>query len=566
MNRTQSNILRAAIVVVTIATATPSLLCAQDQTVGGSILHEVFPNTPSDNYLRYLQTVGKVPLYPWASRPFSQRELRKLIPRDTLHPWSHRLVEAGRTAYSIRIGIIQPNVTLRYNSAFAYGSNDGPVWAGRGVTSATQAGFYAGWGPVAVTFAPLAFRAQNQAFEIRNTGRTGKLAFMDPNRGGVDRPQRFGDTPYEKIDPGQTTIRVDLPYVTGGVSTANQEWGPGQDLPVILGNNAAGFPHIFLGSSEPINIFVASVHLKAMWGELFQSDYSPVTGPDRFVSQLEPGKKRFTTGFVVAVQPRGLTGLEVGAARFFHSIWPLSGIPRSYATKLFQGFLKSGLPPDPTPDPRIPDNTGQGIADNQLVSGFFRWVAPHSGFELHGEYGREDHSYDFRDLSQEIDHSRAYTLGMRKVFQSKVDRLTAGRVEIMNFQLPQLERYREEGEIYTHGLLRQGHTNMGQLLGADLAVGSGSGSVMAVDNFTENGRWTASWTRIVRQENGDYLLLGVRTPRSIDVIHALAYEATRSFREYELTYGLTLVRDFNRDFKSDKTNVNVLLGVRYLIP
>jgi hypothetical protein len=90
--------------------------------------------------------------------------------------------------------------------------------------------------------------------------------------------------------------------------------------------------------------------------------------------------------------------------------------------------------------------------------------------------------------------------------------------------------------------------------------------VLAVDNFTQKGRWTASWTRIVRQESGDYLLLGVRTPRSIDVIHALGYEATRSFRAYEITYGLTLVRDFNRDFKSDKTNVNALAGVRYLIP
>ena len=30
---------------------------------------------------------------------------------------------------------------------------------------------------------------------------------------------------------------------TAGVSTANQQWGPSADLPLLLGTNAAGFPH-----------------------------------------------------------------------------------------------------------------------------------------------------------------------------------------------------------------------------------------------------------------------------------------------------------------------------------
>src|SRR6185369_15410110 len=149
---------------------------------------------------------------------------------------------------------------------------------------------------------------------------------------------------------------------------------------------------------------------------------------------------------------------------------------------------------------------------NEIVSVFARWVLPHSGFELHAEYGREDHSYDLRDLTQEPDHSRAYSLGARKVFSMKPGSITAGRFELMNFQLPQLARYRGEGEFYIHGLIRQGHTYKGQLLGADVGVGTGAGSVTAVDHFTPKGRWTASWTRVVRQENGDYTLLGVRSP------------------------------------------------------
>jgi len=119
--------------------------------------------------------------------------------------------------------------------------------------------------------------------------------------------------------------------------------------------------------------------------------------------------------------------------------------------------------------------------------------------------------------------------------------------------------------MYVHGLIRQGHTNRGQLLGANAGVGVGAGSVMAVDRFTPGGRWTASWTRIVRREKGDYTAVGIREPRSIDVSHALGFERASLLGEFELTTGLTFVHEFNRDFLTDATNVNALVGVRYLI-
>src|SRR5678816_585060 len=158
----------------------------------------------------------------------------------------------------------------RYNSGFAYGSNDGPIWAGRGLTSAIQAGFFANWKWFSLTVAPIAFRAENSDFDIVNTGRTGAGAFANPDFSGVDVPQRFGNSAYSRIDPGETTLRVDLPYVTAGISTANQGWGPGQQFLIILGNNAAGFPHLFLGSSEPIDLWIMKLHGKVFWGELFQ--------------------------------------------------------------------------------------------------------------------------------------------------------------------------------------------------------------------------------------------------------------------------------------------------------
>ncbi len=564
MNRTRARRGPAFFFVAAILCATAPVVHAQDVATSSSVRNELFADSPGESYLRYLQTEGLVPLYPWSSRAFSPREIDALIPRDTIHPWASRFRDNSRSFGPVSYSLIQPSTSVRYNSAFAYGSNDGPIWAGRGLTSAVQLGFHATWGPASLTLAPMAFRAENQAFSIIPTGRTGKPAFADPEFGGIDRPQRFGASSYSQLDPGQSTLRIDLPFVDFGASTANLAWGPAQEFPVLLGNNAAGFPHVFAGTSEPINIFIAKVHARAFWGELFQSDFSTVTGPEKYYSKAEPGRKRFATGMVVTAEPRGIPGLELGGARFFHLIWPISGIPPSYYTQFLQGFLKKNVAPDRVHDPRFPSGEDEtGISSNQLVSVFARWVLPHSGFELSGEYGREDHSYDLRDLTQEPDHSRVYSLGARKVFQLDGRSMTAARVEIMNFQLPQLSRYRDEGKIYVHGLLRQGHTYKGQLLGADAGVATGAGSVLAVDHFARDGTWTASWHRIVRREDEDYILLGVRSPRSIDVQHSLGFEMTRFMRRVELTGGLTLVREFNRDFLADVTNVNALVGVRY---
>ena len=565
MNRTDTRRAAACASFASLLCAMPFQFAGSQQTSStSSIRYELFADTPGENYLRYLQTTGRSPLYPWSARAFSQRELGILIPKDTLHPWADRFRDQSLSYRRFKYGLIQPTISARYNSGFAYGSNDGPIWAGRGLTSAAQAGFYATWGPASLTVAPMAFRAENKPYGILPTGRTGNSRFGNAAFGGIDLPQRFGDTPYSQFDWGQSSLRIDAPFATAGISTANEAWGPGQEFPILLGNNAAGFPHIFAGTSEPLNIYIAKIHARAIWGELFQSDFSTVTGPAEYTSRAEPGTKRFATGLVVSIEPRGITGLEVGGARFFHMIWPISGIPRSYFTQFLEGFLKKNIAPDRVHDPRFPDGTDQtGISSNQLLSLFARWVMPHSGFELHAEYGREDHGYDLRDLTQEPDHSRAYSLGARKVFRTNAESMTAGRFEILNFQLPQLARYRGEGEFYVHGLIRQGHTYKGQMLGANVGAGTGAGSVTAVDHYSKTGSWTASWHRIVSQENGNYVALGVQAPRSIDVTHALGFEMTRFVGPFDLNGGLTLVRDFNRNFKSDVTNLNALIGVRY---
>src|SRR5690606_39168707 len=99
-----------------------------------------------------------------------------------------------------------------------------------------QGGVAARYGPVSLTLAPLFFWAQNRGFDLLPNGRSGRLAFADPvSPGSIDLPQRFGDSPYARLDPGQSTLRVDLPFLAAGVSTADQYWGPALVHPLVLG-------------------------------------------------------------------------------------------------------------------------------------------------------------------------------------------------------------------------------------------------------------------------------------------------------------------------------------------
>src|SRR3954462_5450661 len=97
MNRTITHRSAALASFVALLCAMPVEFASSQQTVTGSnIRYELFADAPGESYLRYLQTTGLVPLYPWSARSFSQRELRVLIPKDTLHPWAERFREQSR--------------------------------------------------------------------------------------------------------------------------------------------------------------------------------------------------------------------------------------------------------------------------------------------------------------------------------------------------------------------------------------------------------------------------------------------------------------------------------------
>ena len=530
--------MRSAIAVISLLLLATSWGAAQTET-RIPVASEVFVGSEVESYLRVLQLRGIVPEQPWSLRPFSPAELDRLAPPDSGHPWAGRY--GFRSPDRESLAPIRPGVSAIVNTTFPYGHNDGAVWAGRGVTLVADAGFRARLGLLSLTIDPIAFVAQNAAFRlIPNPDTISRYA--DPVYGSqIDLPQRFGNRPYAVLDPGQSTLRLDAGAVALGMSTANEYWGPAREFPIILGNNAAGFPHVFFGTARPLDLSVVRISARLIWGRLSQSDYSPDT---------VAGGLRFGTGAVAALTSRYVPGLEIGGSRFAHLYWPggrLSLNDVLYPLRSQRGAHFAGKE-----------------RDNQLAAIFFRWARPRSGFEVYAEYGRDDFWEDRRELATEPDHYGGYTIGFAKVWGGGPV-LHAVRAEIQDLQPSVLAQGRGVFPFYIHSsYVRQGHTERGQLLGSYAGLGGGGG-IAAFETYYPGGRWTVSWTRILQRQRGAFFPDSILDPRGLDVMHALSWSALFFRGRYDITTSATLVYEFNRNFRADYVDVNATFGVRAVL-
>jgi hypothetical protein len=428
-------------------------------------------------------------------------------------------------------------MTGYFNSSFPYSVNDGAVWAGKGATIAASGGIFARYRNLSLRVEPTAFAAQNARFTLMANGLDGHGRFADPIEPlNVDAPQRFGDRVYARLDPGESTLRLDLGPVVVGASTAHEWWGPAQVDPLILGDNAAGIPRLFVGTDRPRSWGLGTVHLRIESGVLSQSPYAQIPADSA---------KRQMAGVVVVGTLRGLSGLEVGAARFYHRPWVAGSLVRGLKVP-FEKLFKDQLP-----------GKDVGLPDNQLASVFFRWVVAAAQLEAYGEYGRNDHSQDRRDLAVEPDHNSAYVMGLQRVWRPSSTRLYVFGLETMDSRITHLARVRDQSPWSQHGQIRQGHTQDGQLLGSAAGLG-GVATTLRFDAYREDGRWTLEVARRVRQQP----VAEAAPDSAIDVYNVVRVERMRLTRRGDVTIGVAAIRELNRDFRRDATSASVVLGWR----
>lgn len=527
--------------------STPDALLGQAaEPVRTPVAFEVFAGEGLDPYLRTLQNTGHAASYPWSARGFSPDDVERLAVPDSLHPWSRRYSFSTARERPYELGLIRPRLDAVFNSAFPYGGNDGPLWAGRGLTSGLRFGAFGRLGPLTLVLAPVVFRAENRAFELAPAAGDDLGAFRNAlTPGNVDLPQRFGSDAYQRVDLGYSTLRLEIAGAVAGASTAAEHWGPSQIHPLVLGPNPGGFAHAFVGTARPVNLWIGHVHGRVVAGRLEASELMPVR-------DIDP--RRLMTGLVVAFQPRGLPGLEVGITRFQHMEWPGGGLRASDLLKPFGTTIGE----------RTRDEV-RDHADNELASAFFRWNLPDAGFEIFGEWVRIDGAVDTRTFLMEPDDLAGYALGMRRVWEGPKSRLTVLRGEVFSTVSSHRERggarlqfaYRAR-PMYQHGRLVQGHTHRGQLLASPAGHG-GQGSTLGLDRYHEGGRWTVEWER--RLERDRTVRPPTSEPADADVAYAVGFEMVRFTGAVDLELGIRGVYNLNRYLQDDAFNLNLRVGV-----
>ena len=432
---------------------------------------------PREEYERLLQLTGATPLSSQMIRPTEMPAPPTVT--DTAawrSPWGARFAgEAPDSARQLRLTVWDPVLQTAYNSAFPYGQNDGPMWAGRGVSAEVTGGAGVQWGPVTLDLVPTYTWSENRAFVLAPlvTPAANALPWADQFESKrVDLPQRFGDRAVSLLDWGQSALTVQGHGVRGGVASRNVWWGPGIDNALIITNNAAGFPHAFLATQRPASVGIGRVEVMYLLGTLRQTRFWR-TAADTFA------RDRWVNGLTMVFEPKGAPGMYLGATRLFYSYQRSNPISLHEILTLVQPLEKKNVADSANP-------SGNDRRD-QMLSLNFRFAFPQAGFEAYGEWGKNDHNWDRRDAFLEPDHARGLLLGVRKVYRAG-DGILSVRYETVTLGFTTTSILRDTPTWYAHHIVQQGFTEKGQVIGAGAPLG-GSQQTLAIDWFHPRGRW-----------------------------------------------------------------------------
>jgi hypothetical protein len=405
---------------------------------------------------------------------------------------SHLLGEAGGAGFLLRspssrtaraadgrLRILAPSGELVWNSAIPYSPSSGPLWSGKGVSSRLVAGVDWAAGPVRLVLAPALHYAQDVPFDsltreaFTDAERASRIAPWQTGAHSVDLPYRLGSG--TELRPGESSLTLRAGAMEAGAATESQWWGPGVRNAIVLGDDAGGFPHLFVRSARPLRTRLGSVEARWIAGRLSSSPYDTASA----------GRHRSLSAAAVTLTPGG--GLTVGAARSVHAALE-GGSMLGDAPAAFLRWRGAG-------------DTLASRPYEQITAVFARWVAPVEGLEVYGEWARNRLPASFRDLLEQPEHSQGYTVGAGWAGHAGRGVATL-RAEATNLERSATVRARPIGSWYAGRAVPQGYTHRGQPLGAAIGPGA-SGQWLAAGFATDRWELGASAAR-VRWANDAY--------------------------------------------------------------
>lgn len=397
----------------------------------------------------------------------------------------------GPSWLPFRWAAVLPSVEYTRNSAVPFSMGDGSLWAGRGANVAVRGGIRLETSRFQLVLVPQLNHEANLSLPFYDNLNSGLPYTLPPYRSvystlwnifpnGADIPFRFGNRSRTYGDAGQSSASFRAGPVTVGASTENEWWGPGIQNALILSDNAAGVPRIFVRSNRPLVTSIGSLEFSTFLGWLRESEFyrTRIAASDAAAFERLGTPTRLLAAGAVAWRPRWEPSITLGLAR---SVFEERIYRGPVARRWFDLFRDVGQPNDRP----VADSTAQ-LGRDQLFSLFGRWVFPNDGFELYAEWIRATLPVSLRDFLTDPSHSRGYTVGLQWLAPPN-RRGGALRVqgEFTNLEQDASFRYRPIGSIYTSRVVPQGYTQRGQSIGA--AIGPGSSSQWLATDYVAPG-------------------------------------------------------------------------------
>ncbi len=501
---------------------------------------------------RLLELGGRARPRSWLTTSISEQ--RRLLLCDSVPAPFGTAVRAD-TGGTLMLELLPAATRSYFNSAYARGGNDGVVWQGKGPSAAATAGARLRWGIFSAAVEPIAVYEQNDSFPVYPVAVAGYSRFVNPwHLGGIDLPQRFGTGAIHTLDPGQSYARVDAFGLNAGISNENIRWGPALRYPLMFGYNPPGFPHVFAGTGRPLYVGIGHVEVTALVGWL--------TGSDFFATDTAKIRREIGA-LMLGFEPRGLDGLSLGIASVFEQNIPPGGLGlRDYISSITQ-LNPLGL-------------SGANNTGNEMAALYARWAFPTVGFEVYVDYAHDDFAGGLLALLKEPDYSQVYTVGFGKVITGASRWFhISGELTHLEGSLP-LRGGRGVDDIYTHGIVIQGHTQDGQLLGAYIGPGSDA-QYLGGDMYAPWGRIGVYGERI-RYDDDAYYANFARYygQHGHDVEITGGVRGAYRFRQLQLEAELNASRRWDRSFLGEQNldwtslrsqgNFGFQLGLAWLPP
>jgi hypothetical protein len=414
-----------------------------------------------DEYMRILQLQGKIDKnISFTSRPnfatnnISQDSFYKLIDSN-YRPLNY---------YDSKLFTFKPlmfNLIKKNNSTQPYGWNDDGMIKAKGSQTMTRWGAYTRFGPLSIQYMPEDIKAENLPYEIGEDYGT-----ITTNK-------------YKRNFLGQSSVRLNLKSISLGWSTENIWWGPGQFSSLLMSNNAPGFPHFTFNTTKPIITKLGSFEWQLITGRLNQDTSMPFENI-YLRKNLNWNYSKIYNGLNFAFQPIFLKGFFIGINRSFQYTENLIPNTNNFIGNyipVFSNFFKAQL------GGVAEDN----IPRDQQLSIFTRWLFPKTHSEFYFEYGKNDHSYNFRDFWIDPQHSAIYLVGFTNLLVLKNNKYLEIKSELI--QTAQSTDYLVRNAYDWYQYPNGGYTHENQILGAGSGIGNNvqTISITLIKNFSKFG-------------------------------------------------------------------------------